>query len=152
MTDKEKPTWKLTEWNGYFSFMRKVQLPPMTQEEINKAIVFLTDNNYPIPVDCPRNQKCPHFKPVCLLYPVCNVAKGMCQASGKAVKCRTCDNLIDFDSPLKPFRDELSIKEYGISGMCQRCQDKTFAPKHPDDDYCNTCKGKNTDACKECPI
>ena len=25
------------------------------------------------------------------------------------------------------FTDELSRKEYGISGMCQTCQDKTFA-------------------------
>ena len=25
------------------------------------------------------------------------------------------------------FADELSRKEYGISGMCQTCQDKTFA-------------------------
>lgn len=25
------------------------------------------------------------------------------------------------------FADELSRKEYGISGMCQECQDKTFA-------------------------
>lgn len=24
------------------------------------------------------------------------------------------------------FKDELSKKEYSISGMCQRCQDKTF--------------------------
>ena len=25
------------------------------------------------------------------------------------------------------FADEVSRKEYGISGMCQTCQDKTFA-------------------------
>ena len=25
------------------------------------------------------------------------------------------------------FADDLSRKEYGISGMCQTCQDKTFA-------------------------
>jgi len=24
------------------------------------------------------------------------------------------------------FRDALSIKEFGISGMCQKCQDKIF--------------------------
>lgn len=24
------------------------------------------------------------------------------------------------------FRDELSRKEFGISGMCQKCQDETF--------------------------
>ena len=27
---------------------------------------------------------------------------------------------------LKNFRDELSIKEYKILGLCQKCQDKTF--------------------------
>ena len=27
---------------------------------------------------------------------------------------------------LDEFRDELSAKEYSISGMCQSCQDKTF--------------------------
>ena len=24
------------------------------------------------------------------------------------------------------FKDQLSIKEYGISGLCQKCQDDTF--------------------------
>lgn len=28
--------------------------------------------------------------------------------------------------PITAFRNELSIKEYGISGMCQECQDKVF--------------------------
>jgi hypothetical protein len=27
---------------------------------------------------------------------------------------------------LDDFRDDLSAKEYSISGMCQTCQDKTF--------------------------
>ena len=27
------------------------------------------------------------------------------------------------------FRDELSLKEYKISGMCQDCQDEIFNPK-----------------------
>lgn len=37
-------------------------------------------------------------------------------------KCPTCGE------PVKPeeFRDELSVKEFRISGMCQSCQDKTF--------------------------
>lgn len=35
-------------------------------------------------------------------------------------KCMTCDN------PNTVFRDELSKKEYTISGMCQDCQDKVF--------------------------
>jgi hypothetical protein len=37
-------------------------------------------------------------------------------------ECVTCDNKITDDS----FKDEISIKEYGISGMCQTCQDSVF--------------------------
>lgn len=38
--------------------------------------------------------------------------------------CMTCDgDAIDF-------RDELSHKEYSISGMCQLCQDKIFGVTH----------------------
>ena len=37
-------------------------------------------------------------------------------------KCPICN------SEIKPsdFKDRLSVKEFGISGMCQKCQDKTF--------------------------
>jgi hypothetical protein len=28
--------------------------------------------------------------------------------------------------PITQFRDELSVREYGISGFCQDCQDRTF--------------------------
>ena len=34
--------------------------------------------------------------------------------------CTFCNITLD------EFRDELSAKEYSISGMCQSCQDKTF--------------------------
>jgi len=37
-------------------------------------------------------------------------------------ECVTCDNQITDDG----FRDEISVKEYGISGMCQQCQDSVF--------------------------
>lgn len=36
-------------------------------------------------------------------------------------KCPMCKG------PINGFRDKLSYKEYGISGMCQKCQDKVFA-------------------------
>jgi len=36
--------------------------------------------------------------------------------------CVTCDNKITDNS----FKDEISIKEYSISGMCQECQDGVF--------------------------
>ena len=34
--------------------------------------------------------------------------------------CPTCDEEVG------PFKDDLSRKEYGISGMCQPCQDMMF--------------------------
>ena len=40
----------------------------------------------------------------------------------KADKCATCGKDIAYDD----FRDALSRKEYGISGMCQSCQDSVF--------------------------
>lgn len=38
----------------------------------------------------------------------------------KKNKCTSCRNKIG------KFRDKLSRKEYSISGMCQKCQDKIF--------------------------
>jgi hypothetical protein len=37
-------------------------------------------------------------------------------------KCPICDKVINQSE----FKDELSRKEFTISGMCQVCQDKTF--------------------------
>ena len=37
-------------------------------------------------------------------------------------RCVTCK------APDMRFRDDLSRKEYTISGMCQKCQDVVFAP------------------------
>lgn len=36
--------------------------------------------------------------------------------------CVFCHNVIN----MKDFRDDLSRKEYSISGLCQKCQDDTF--------------------------
>jgi len=45
--------------------------------------------------------------------------------------CVTCPNpILDMD-----FRDEISIKEYGISGMCQECQDRVFGEPEEEDDF-----------------
>jgi hypothetical protein len=38
----------------------------------------------------------------------------------KSDTCVTCGKLAD------KFRDELSVKEFTISGMCQTCQDSVF--------------------------
>ncbi len=37
-------------------------------------------------------------------------------------QCPTCGQQVNTNS----FRDELSRREYSISGMCQSCQDRTF--------------------------
>ena len=41
----------------------------------------------------------------------------------KSHRCTECNKSI---KSTDDFRDELSIKEFAISGMCQRCQDRTF--------------------------
>lgn len=41
-------------------------------------------------------------------------------------KCPLCSEDIDITS----FKDKLSLKEFNISGMCQKCQDKTFGGKN----------------------
>jgi len=43
------------------------------------------------------------------------------EAKEKGV-CVTCGAKIEMED----FKDQLSIKEYGISGLCQKCQDDTF--------------------------
>jgi len=42
--------------------------------------------------------------------------------SVEAGKCPTCQQPIDATT----FRDELSLREFKISGMCQKCQDSIF--------------------------
>ena len=36
--------------------------------------------------------------------------------------CPLCESKIELDS----FKDEVSLREFHISGMCQKCQDKLF--------------------------
>ena len=43
-----------------------------------------------------------------------------CKATGICVTCH---------KPIGEFRDNLSAKEYKISGMCQDCQDEIFGIK-----------------------
>ena len=44
------------------------------------------------------------------------------------------------------FKDELSIKEYKLSGLCQSCQDKTFNPTN-NGHKCDKCEQEtNSDA------
>lgn len=39
--------------------------------------------------------------------------------------CPFCGESVDGNK----FRDDLSVKEFMISGLCQKCQDKTFDGK-----------------------
>ena len=52
------------------------------------------------------------------------LAKGFCGMTSEEAqsqdKCVTCGE------DITEFRDELSISEYRISGMCQKCQDGEF--------------------------
>ena len=42
--------------------------------------------------------------------------------------CPTCGKAVDTNS----FLNELSIREFNISGMCQACQDSVFTPDEED--------------------
>lgn len=53
--------------------------------------------------------------------------------SGRYISCLGCMEVIDTEDP-KSFRDSLSKKEFFISGLCQRCQDKIFEIDHLNDD------------------
>ena len=46
--------------------------------------------------------------------------------------CVTCDDAHDIKAT--SFRDDISKKEYSISGMCQSCQDDVFGVGEPDDE------------------
>ena len=40
-------------------------------------------------------------------------------------KCPFCATEVSHENH-GPFRDEISFKEFQISGICQKCQDETF--------------------------
>ena len=50
----------------------------------------------------------------------------------KEGKCLTCDEAHDLKAT--SFRDDISRKEYSISGMCQSCQDDVFGHCEPEDE------------------
>ena len=56
------------------------------------------------------------MRPIDSLFP----ERAKLKAEGK---CPICKEVVDMDG----FTDELSKKEYGISGLCQTCQDRVFA-------------------------
>ena len=44
-------------------------------------------------------------------------------------KCPICETKID----PKDFKDDLSVKEFTVSGMCQKCQDRIFLSNREDE-------------------
>ena len=44
---------------------------------------------------------------------------------GEGIKCPSCGKQIGFDE----FRDEISLKEWRLSKLCQDCQDEVFGIK-----------------------
>jgi hypothetical protein len=71
--------WKLREWNDFFARQHLTKLPPMTEEEIQEAINYLREHNYPKPDDCPlgTEYQCPQERPACHLG-ICKIAVMMC--------------------------------------------------------------------------
>jgi len=67
----------------------------------------------------PDNEKSPEMKE--LLNDFANKVFGRDRSNTIAAgNCVTCGG------EAKGFKDAISIKEYKISGMCQKCQDMTF--------------------------
>ena len=52
-----------------------------------------------------------------------------CISEGICVTCDEAHGLV-----ATSFRDDISRKEYSISGMCQSCQDEVFASDEADED------------------
>ena len=68
----DRTSWSLSDWNAVYT----ANPQPMSREEIDSAIKYLRDSNYPKPEDCPED-KCPKYRPACQLG-ICNIAVGMC--------------------------------------------------------------------------
>lgn len=61
-----------------------------------------------------------------------NVFRAMAQDAVATQTCNTftgCGKVVD-DSE---FTDEISLREYKIAGLCQKCQDRIYALLEPED-------------------
>ena len=65
-------SWELANWNAKISNISS----PMSSMEIDEAIKYLRENNYPKPSDC-QNEDCEVYRPACKVG-VCRIAVGMC--------------------------------------------------------------------------
>ena len=75
--------------------------------------------------------------------PLSNKRPFYAKAGDNKIRCRVCatcgkpptripsktPNFILDERPVFPMRDDLSVKEYSLSGMCQDCQDSVFGRK-----------------------
>lgn len=66
--------------------------------------------------------------------------------------CPFCQNVVNEND----FKDEISRKEFQISGLCQKCQDETFTLDEPEDyeeSPCNGCYPNESvpSKCNFCP-
>jgi len=56
------------------------------------------------------------------------------QVFGRSVSlAMAVSQCVSCGKPAAHFRDQLSLKEYGISGLCQRCQDEIFTEPMDDE-------------------
>lgn len=55
-----------------------------------------------------------------------DIAKALFPVEAARVEAGQCAFDESHDVSPESFRDALSRKEFGISGMCQKCQDETF--------------------------
>lgn len=113
----ERTTWRLHDWTFYFK-----KTETMTEAEKAVACVWLEKNDYPVPADCPKNNTCPLFRPICLFGKQCYVARNMCELLTGEVKCSCCKSL----QKVSELKDAKAVAEFHISGLCQVCQDKVF--------------------------
>lgn len=121
-----RESWALSEWNSAFAPVGVKDTDGMSQQEIEEAAKWLTSNRYPVPIDCPING-CPEYRVgPCIALRWCKIASMMVEALGGKIRCSTCEREFFVNGE---FKNEVSVREFRLSGMCQACQDKFFGKK-----------------------
>jgi len=73
---QERKAWKLEEWNEHYCRQSGKELAVMSEEDIEAAVVWLRNNRYLKPEDCPE-KNCDDYRLACTLG-VCYIAIQMC--------------------------------------------------------------------------
>ena len=70
---------------------------------------------------------------------ITTIREYLCMTCDRGLLCRRCNHSVEhhavvtgFPHQFQPFTDDLSAREYTISGMCQRCQDSVFGVEEGD--------------------